>query len=79
MALLSIFGLILGIGCGICLKPWVDRHNKKIKSSSGSIAGESGLEAWSSSAATRFATVAAAVLVDASAAFRLSAGVSQIV
>ncbi|CAN0053053.1 unnamed protein product [Scytosiphon promiscuus] len=52
LALLSVFGLILGIGCGICLKPWVDRHNKKIKSSSGSIAGESGLEAWSSSAAT---------------------------
>lgn len=50
MALLSVFGLILGIGVGICIKPCVDRHNMRIKKSSGAIAGDRGLEAWSSSA-----------------------------
>eukprot|EP00903_Cladosiphon_okamuranus_P015188 g14041.t1 len=51
VALVSVFGLILGIGVGICIKPCVDRHNQKMKASSGSVSGDRGLESWTSSAA----------------------------
>lgn len=52
VALLSIFGVVLGIGIGICIKPCVDRHNNKLKNQSqaSTISGDRGLEAWSSAA-----------------------------
>ncbi|CAB1118839.1 unnamed protein product [Ectocarpus sp. CCAP 1310/34] len=52
VALLSIFGVVLGIGIGICIKPCLDRHNKMLnqKSQASTISGDRGLEAWSSAA-----------------------------
>lgn len=62
VALLSIFGLILGIGIGICVKPCVDRINNKSKSSNArAVSGDRGLESWASSAGNR--SVSASVML----------------
>lgn len=45
---MSVFGVILGVGVGLCIKPFIEKYKKKAKGSN-HISGERGLEAWSQS------------------------------
>ncbi|CAN0253730.1 unnamed protein product [Pylaiella littoralis] len=49
VALVSIFGIIFGIGVGLCMKPCLDKYTNGGKGGTVHTTGDRGLEAWSQS------------------------------